>query len=103
MIDNQKIRLCLVPGVLPEEPESLPRSGVMTSPNYPANYPNDLHQREITDGDGTNLGHLTYHDADLMRRNITSNTETVDVLFHTDGSVTRRGWSLEWRKYKKQK
>ena len=58
---------------------------------------------EITDGDGTNLGHLTYHDVDLARRNITSNTETVDVLFHTDGSVTRRGWSLEWSKYKKQK
>ena len=55
---------------------------------------------EITDGDGTNLGHLTN---DFSELNIRSNTETVDVLFHTDGSVTRRGWSLEWSEYKKQK
>ena len=118
-----------VVGVLPEEPESLPTSGILSSPNYPANYPNDLHQRktiqvakgniinihftdfelespdpvdyvEITDGDGTNLGHLTN---DFSELNIRSNTETVDVLFHTDGSVTRKGWSLEWIEYKRQK
>ena len=72
---------------MPEEPESLPTSGVMTSPNFPAAYPNDLHERktievakgsvinihftdyelespdqvdylEVTDGDGTLLGHF---------------------------------------------
>ena len=58
---------------------------------------------EIIDGDGTNFGHFTFDDGDLTRTNITSNTETVDVLFHTDGSVTRRGWRLEWSKYKKQR
>ena len=70
-------------GALPGKPESLPTSGVMTSPNFPANYPNDLHERktievaigsvitdyelespdqvdflEVTDGDGTLLGHF---------------------------------------------
>ena len=30
---------------------------------------------------------------------ITSVSETVHVLFHTDESVTRRGWRLEWSKY----
>ena len=72
---------------MPEEPESLPTSGVMTSPNFPANYPDNLHERktievakgsvinihftdyelespdqvdflEVTDGDGTLLGHF---------------------------------------------
>ena len=27
---------------------------------------------------------------------ITSHTETVTVSFTTDGSVTRKGWRLEW-------
>ena len=74
-----------VVGALSEEPESLPTSGEMTYPNFPANYPNDFHERktievakgnvvnvhftdfefespaqfdyvEITDGDGTFLG-----------------------------------------------
>ena len=119
-------------GVLPEEPESLPTSGVMTSPSYPSNYPNNLHQRktiqvakgnivnihftdfeleepdpvdylEITDGDGTSLGHFTHRNDHLTLKNITSRSETVYLLFHTDGSVTRRGWRLEWSEYKKSK
>ena len=123
----------VVTGVLPEEPESLPTSGVMTSPNYPSNYPNSLHQRktiqvakgnivnihftdfeledpdpvdylEITDGDGTSLGHFSFQNDHLaLLDNITSRTETVDILFHTDDSVTRRGWRLEWSEYKKSK
>merc|ERR1719234_812575 len=118
-------KACGAPGVLPEEPESLPTSGVMTSSSYPSNYPNNLHQRktiqvakgniinihftdfeleepdpvdflEITDGDGTSLGHFTHQNDHLTLKNITSRTETVDLLFHTDDSVTRRGWRLEW-------
>ena len=54
---------------------------------------------EITDGDGTNLGTFTRNEGDLTRTNIRSNTESVHVLFHTDDSITRRGWSLEWSKY----
>ena len=30
--------------------------------------------------------------------NLTSVTETVHVLFHTDESVTRTGWRLKWSK-----
>ena len=33
-------------GALPEEPQSLPTSGNMTSPNFPRNYPNHLHERK---------------------------------------------------------
>merc|ERR1712105_281500 len=116
-------------GVLPEEPESLPTSGEMMSPNFPSNYPHNLHERktievakgnvinihfthldlerpvdyvEITDGDGTFLGHFgprntldEGEDVDgssegsgeggqQKERIITSLTETVHVLFHTD-------------------
>merc|ERR1712130_1024790 len=132
-ISGQKA--CGAQGVLPEEPESLPTSGEMTSPNFPSNYPNDLHERktievakgnvinihftdyelerpdqvdylEITDGDGTLLGHFgAAHYVDnseggrrkgIKISDLTSITETVHVLFHTDDSVTRRGWRLEW-------
>ena len=139
-----------VVGALPEEPESLPTSGEMASPNFPRNYANDLHERktievakgnvinihfsdfelerpgpggsvdyiEITDGDGTLLGRFggeysrdegdngsgsiegSGNEEQEGNRNrisdITSFTETVHVLFHTDDSVTRRGWRLEW-------
>jgi len=132
-ISGQKA--CGAQGVLPDEPDSLPTSGEMTSPNFPSNYPNDLHERktievakgnvinihftdyelespdqvdylEITDGDGTLLGHFgAAHYVDnseggrrkgIKISDLTSATETVHVLFHTDDSVTRSGWRLEW-------
>merc|ERR1719209_1618727 len=128
-------KACGASGVLPEEPESLPTSGVMTSPNFSAAYPNDLHERktievakgsvinihftdyelespdqvdylEVTDGDGTLLGHFgAAHYVDngeggrrkgIKISDLTSVTEVVHVLFHTDDSVTRSGWRLEW-------
>ena len=116
----------------------------MTSPNFPANYPDGLHERKtievakgnvikihftdfelerpdevdsvhLTDGDGSFLGHFGarhYADKDMSGEgsgdegpgemiripDITSNTETVHVLFHTDETVTRSGWRLEWSK-----
>ena len=110
----------------------------MDSPNFPRNYPNDLHERktievakgniinihftdfelespdevdyvEVTDGDGSLLGRFgarhysdeggTQRPREMIRiSDITSNTETVHVLFHTDSSVTRSGWRLEWSK-----
>ena len=70
---------------------------------------------ELTDGDGSFLGRFGarhYVDeegsgegsgdegpGEMIRiSDITSNTETVHVLFHTDASVTRSGWRLEWSK-----
>merc|ERR1719209_297759 len=128
-----------------EEPESLPASGHLTSPNFPANYPLNLHERktievakgnvinihftdldverpydyvDIIDGDGTFLAHFgRQHKVDegddgegsgdgsgegsgeggeRQERVITSFTEIVHVLFHTDDSVSRSGWRLEW-------
>ena len=133
VILNSHQKVSLLVGVLPEEPESLPTSGEMTSPNFPSNYPNDLHERktievakgnvinihftdfelergtldyvQITDGDGSFIGHLdgTVWDGlnpeeDEGIVDLTSFTETVHILFHTDESVTRSGWRLEWSK-----
>ena len=131
---------------MPEEPESLPTSGSLSSPNYPSSYRDNLHERktievakgnvinihftdfkleanyevdyvQITDGDGRFLALFwTKHNLDggnngsqLGRgsrdnckdggvSNITSVTETVQILFHTDMSGTRSGWRLEWSK-----
>ena len=107
----------------------------MSSPNFPHNYPNDLHERktikvakghvidihftdfelesdddvdyvEITDGDGTFLGRFGAKHSESRSKppvkisNITSVTDTVHVLFHTDESVTMHGWRLEWSKWR---
>ena len=131
VIQNSHRKVSLLVGVLPEEPESLPTSGEMTSPNFPSDYPNDLHERktikvakgnvinihftdldlerpydyvDIIDGDGTFLGHFgpRYRDevGERQERVITSFTETVHVLFHTDDSVSLSGWRLEWSKWR---
>jgi len=118
-------KACGAPGVLPDEPETkLPESGEMTSPNFPNDYPSGLHQRktiqvakgkvinihftdfevehpgqfdfvEITDGDGSRLGRFSA-DQNGNLPNVTSNTETVHVLFHSDEETAKRGWRLEW-------
>ena len=114
----------------------------MVSPGFPSNYHNYIHERktikvakgnvinihftdfnlespdevdylEITDGDGTLLGHFGagYYVDEGQRwdldgggrkgiSDLTSVTETVHVLFHTDESVTSTGWRLEWSKSK---
>merc|ERR1719341_1727686 len=136
-------KACGAPGALSEEPEQPEQtSGHLTSPNFPANYPNRLHERktievakgnvikihftdfdlerpdqvdyvDITDGDGSFLGRFgaRHYSDDEIEENegsgnlepgairipdITSNTEIVHVLFHTDSTVTRSGWRLEW-------
>merc|ERR1712172_367301 len=138
-------KACGAPGALSEELEQPEQtSGHLSSPNFPANYPNDIHERktievakgnvikihftdfelerpdqvdyvDITDGDGSFLGrfgatHFVDEElegrgegsgeertGDLMRiSDITSFTETVHVLFHTDPTITRSGWRLEW-------
>ena len=125
-ISGQKT--CGAPGYM----RSLPVSGqTMTSPFFPANYPNNFKRKrtieapkgnfiniqftdfevdtlydgdfvQITDGDGTFLGHfgarhqLTMENATF---NVSSNTETVHVLFRTDQSHTRSGWRLVWSEW----
>ena len=95
--------------------------GVVTSPNHPGNYPSLLEQKEkiqveeglviilqftafntanshdhmrITDGDGTILVGKAYGSG--MPTNITSTSNIIDMLFRTDASTTREGWSVSW-------
>ena len=102
--------------------ESMPSSGVLTSPNYPDRYPNhhDSTQTvevaegktihyiwtnflteggqydyvEIVDEDGTYLMSKKWGN-DLPSPG-TSNSNIMHVNFHTDGDTTRTGWRLEW-------
>ena len=110
---------------IPNEPTSLPTHGVITSPNYPEDYPNGLDfQKTIVVDKGyvvsisiTDLGldhsneyctdYLEIKDGDGTLLEFLSNqgccyyfqshTETVFLLFHTErDSQTERGWKLEW-------
>jgi len=56
----------------------------------------------VTDNDGTRLGLFDGGELsdDDWREEIVSNTETVEVLFHTDGSHRYTGWRLHWGKHK---
>ena len=38
---------------------------------------------------------------EMRDRRFVSNTNTVEVYFHTDGSVTDRGWRLEWGEFER--
>ena len=76
--------------------------------------PDQVDYVDLKDGDGSFLGRFgAWHSVDeegnsegrtwgpgekIRIADITSNTETVHVLFHTDSSVTRSGWRLEWSK-----
>ena len=102
-------------------------TGVVTSPNYPDYYPNNLDKKEtikvdfgkilrlqfthfavagdpsscssdyikVTDGDGTTLMDKTCNWWGQLP-SITSNTNTVEIFFHTDDSGRSTGWSLIW-------
>ena len=100
-------------------------AGVVTSPNYPNPYPNNLertHTIQVAEGLIISLqfsafkieyhptcdyDHLTITDGDgaiLMRRRcgtilpneLTSRSNVVKLKFHTDASGGRAGWSLSW-------
>jgi len=109
----------------PSSEEELARTGVLTSLNFPKGYSSNIDQvqkiqapegnnirirftdfeceREfdtvtITDKDGTRLALFDggANSDDEWRKEIVSNTDTVEVLFHTDGSVVHKGWRLDW-------
>ena len=118
----------------------LKATGVVTSPNHPDEYPNNLDKTQtievesgkilrlefthfavdpcyystcnittcptdfvkITDGDGTTLmdNSCGYSDPSysdhFLPPIITTRSNRVEILFHTDGSSTDIGWSLNW-------
>jgi len=110
----------------PSGERELATSGVLTSPNFPERYLNRLDivkkiqvpegntirirftdfdcepQHDtvtITDKDGTRLGlfdGMANSDDDWQTKEIISKTDTVEVLFHTDGSRSYTGWRLDW-------
>ena len=100
-------------------------TGNVTSPNYPDNYPNNLEKIEtiqveqglilslqftafdieshstcaydhltITDGDGTTL--MEKSCGTTLPADIRSTSNIVKLVFSTDGSQTRPGWSVSW-------
>ena len=110
-------------------------AGVVTSPNYPGEYPNYRESTEtiqvesgkvlrleftrfavwycgncncdhlkITDGDGKTLMDKSCGESSISRTSsgyfqppvIVTNTNTVEIFFHTDRSNTKSGWSLSW-------
>ena len=100
-------------------------TGVVTSPNYPDNYPSNLRKTETIEVEqgwilslqftafdieydsSCDYDHLTITDGDgtiLMEKScgnslpadITSTSNIVKLVFKTDGGVTRPGWSVSW-------
>ena len=65
-------------GALSEEPESLPTSGEMTSPNFPAAYPNNLHERKTIKVAKGNVINIHFTDFELE-------TGAVDYVQISDG------------------
>ena len=117
--------LILFRGSSPALERELPTSGHLTSPNYPGRYPNDYDSVQkiqvpegntirirftdfecerqfdpvtIIDKDGTRLGLFDGREDD-WRKEILSNTDTVEVDFHTDESRIFKGWRLTWGEY----
>merc|ERR1711971_1327742 len=77
-ISGQKA--CGASGVLPEEPEQPEQtSGHLTSPNFPANYPNDIHERKTIEVAKGNVIKIHFTDFELER------PDEVDYVDITDG------------------
>ena len=100
----------------------LATNGVFTILNFPGSYPTSIQVPQgntiwirftdfecepqfdtvtVTDRDGTRLGFLDgrVNSDDDWRKEIVSNSDTVEVLFRTDDSNYKKGWRLDWGKY----
>merc|ERR1719180_715270 len=77
-------KACGAPGALSEEPEQT--SGHLTSPNFPANYPNDIHERKTIEVAKGNVIKIHFTDFDLERPD---QVDYVDIL-DGDGSFLGR-------------
>ena len=107
-------------GILGDE-ESMPKSGVLMSPNYPQRYPSshDSTQTiEVAEGKRILFVFSNFitepeydwvriedeNGTDLLRRTwgssppgtIISKSNIIHVKFHTDDSRQRSGWRMEW-------
>ena len=100
--------------------------GVVTSPNHPDNYPNNLQRTntiEVEEGlvvvieftafdveyeSSCSFDYLTIKNGDgttLMEKTcgsslpaaVTSTSNIVEIYFYTDGGTTKSGWRLTWR------
>ena len=106
--------------------QTLLATGVVTSPNYPGNYPNDLEKTETIQvekgliislhftafdiescGSICGCDHLTITDGDgttLMEKScgwtlpadIRSTSNVVNLLFSTNHGLRNSGWSVNW-------
>ena len=96
-------------------------TGVVTSPNYPGEYPSNISRTEtiqveegmqlmlqftafnttcsfdfltITDGDGTTFLEKTC--GSTLPNNITSTSNVINLFFKTHDRGTANGWSVSW-------
>merc|ERR1711971_881028 len=73
-------KACRAPGALSEEPEQPEQtSGHLSSPNFPANYPNDIHERKTIEVAKGNVIKIHFTDFELER------PDQVDYVDLTDG------------------
>ena len=113
----------------PSSEGELATTGVLTSLNFPERYPSSINQVQkiqvpegntiwirfsdfecerdfdyvtVTDKDGRRLGLFDggVNSDDDWRKEIVSNTDTVEVRFHTDRDRVFKGWRLDWGKNK---
>ena len=99
--------------------ESMPKSGVLTSPNYPESYPNNHDSTqtiEVAEGKTIQLSwtsfnterkydYVTVVNEDVaevvltgydLPANFDSDSNILHIKFHTDGDTQSTGWRLEW-------
>ena len=103
-----------------------PSPGVLQSPGFPSNYPNNLDTTDTIEGPEGSILRLNFTDfniqgyssscrydyiridewdgSSLLEKScgsslppvLHSSGSAVRVIFHTDGGITRSGWSLSW-------